>query len=278
MMKKSWLFLLGIVLLTACQDKKTAEYVIPVAQDETISLTVDRPEKAEAQKLAFIQHGLASNQEHPAVQMAKQAFLNSGYVVITFDSRYSIGKSSGAVDNVRLSTFEEDLNSVINWAKTQKFYAEPFAVAGHSLGGASVLQYAWEHPSSVSEVIAITPVVSGALWEESCMRDMTEFCKQWKKNGAFSYQHNGKQVNIPYRVVEEAKSYNALDNVHKIKAKTLLVEAQNDTVIPLVDAEKLSQHFPMPRYKTLISQSGHNFETPKNQEDLKTALEFFIQH
>ena len=56
------------------------------------------------------------------------------------------------------------------------------------------------------------------------------------------------------------------------------MEAQNDTVIPLVDAEKLSQHFPMPRYKTLISQSGHNFETPKNQEDLKTALEFFIQH
>ena len=278
-MRRIYSFILCLILLTACQDKKTAEYFIPVAQDEVISLTVDRPAKAKSQKLAFIQHGLSSNSEHPTVQMAKQAFLNSGYVVVTFDSRYSTGKSSGEVENVRFSTFEEDLNSVVNWAKTQKFYAEPFALAGHSLGGASVLQYSWEHPSFVNKVIGITPVISGQLWEESCMRDMADFCQQWKKDGFFAYTtQKGQNVKIPYQVVESSKSYNALENAQKIEAEVLLVEAQNDTVIPLADVEKLYDRLSVPRYKTVVPNSGHNFETPKNQEDLRTALESFIQH
>ena len=79
-------------------------------------------------------------------------------------------------------------------------------MAGHSLGGASVLQYSAENASVIDAVIPITPVVSGVTWENSCMFYMPDFCKDWKKKGFYDYQ----TVVLPYTVVEEAKNYDAL--------------------------------------------------------------------
>ena len=275
-MQKICSFVVCLFLLTACHDKQVNDYRVSVGQDEFISLRVDRPESDQVGKLAFVQHGLASNRDHPAVQAAKQAFLDDGYVVVTFDSRYSTGQSSGDVINVRLSTFEEDLNTVIEWAKTQKFYVEPFALAGHSLGGASVLQYAWEHPDKVAKVIGITPVVSGQLWEKSCMTDTPEFCTQWKQNGHFTYQHNGQLVSIPYQVVESTKAYDALQQIQKVKADVLLLAAAQDKVIHPQDIENLYQQMGRPCCISVISDSGHNFESAPYQQNLKEEILKFI--
>ena len=78
---------------------------------------------------------------HQVVQTAKQVFLDHGYAVVTFDARYSLGESYGDVSNVSLNTLLEDLKTVIDWAKTQPFYHEPFAVSGHSLGAAATILY-----------------------------------------------------------------------------------------------------------------------------------------
>ena len=99
-------------------------------------------------KLAFVLHGLASDMNHQVVQSAKKAFLDNGYTVVTFDARYSLGKSYGNVSDVSLNTFLEDLETIINWAKKQPFYREPFAVAGHSLGGATTILYSHNNDNS----------------------------------------------------------------------------------------------------------------------------------
>ena len=52
---------------------------------------------------------------------------------------------------------------VIAWAKTQSWYKESFILAGHSLGGYAVAQYAENYPKEVKAVFPYAGVVSGEL-------------------------------------------------------------------------------------------------------------------
>ena len=264
-----------ILVLAACSSQPPQEAQIENSQHEPIYLQISGQQTAEKNKLAIIQHGLASDMTHPAVRAAKQAFIDNGYLVITFDSRYSLGKSGGWVANVRLSTFVDDLQTVIDWAKKQNFYHEPLALAGHSLGGASVLQYAAEHPAQVGILVPITPVVSGQKWEDACMTYMPDFCRKWKKDGVYRYQNE----DISYQTVEKAKSFDALKLAPKIAADVLLISAQNDTIIIPKDINELYAALPESDKKRLakIPNSGHNFEDARNQQDLTEAVNNFLK-
>ena len=225
-------------------------------------------------KLAFILHGLASYMNHQVVETAKNAFLDNGYTVVTFDARYSLGESYGNVSNVSLSTFLEDLETVVNWAKKQDFYHDPFAVAGHSLGGAATILYSHNN-DNISFLIPIAPVTGGQQWENSCMKNMPDFCKQWKEKGYYEYTQNNKSVNIFYTVVEDAKSYNALETAQNIKAPALFIIAENDRVIEEKDVQDVAD---LMKVKiTKISQSTHNFTKKQNQDDLYQAIYNFIK-
>ena len=269
---KKFCMIVFLLLAAACTDEPR-EIRISNAQGEPIYLQVDGLTFWGGKKLAVIQHGLASDMTHPVVREAKKAFLDRGYVVVTFDSRYSLGKSGGNVSKARLATFEEDLQTVIGWAKEQSFYREPFALAGHSLGGASVLVYAARNPAQVERLIPIAPVVSGQKWEETCMTNMHDFCKEWKKNGFYDYQSE----KISYQVVEEAKTYDAVKLAEKIKAEVLLVAAEDDNVVAEADVRELYEALPAKKSLAVISGSGHNFESMKNQEDLYNFVAGFLR-
>lgn len=120
-MKKLYISLFLLLLASCSENNRPQEIWIKNADNESIYLQLSGNKDTDSPHLAIIQHGLASNMEHPAVQTAKQAFLDKGYLVITFDSRHSLGKSDGKVINVRLETFENDLETVINWAKNKNF-------------------------------------------------------------------------------------------------------------------------------------------------------------
>jgi alpha/beta superfamily hydrolase len=211
---------------------------------------------------------------HQVVETAKNAFLDNGYTVVVFDARYSLGESYGNVSEVSLSTFLEDLETVVNWAKKQDFYHEPFAIAGHSLGGATTILYSHNN-DNISFLIPITPVIGGKQWENSCMKNMPDFCKQWKEKGYYEYKQNNKSVNIFYTVVNEAKSYNALELAQNIKAPALFIIAENDRVIEEKDVQNVARL--MKAKITKISQSTHNFTKKQNQDDLYHAIYNFIK-
>ena len=274
-MKKVFAIFLLCLIFACSKVEQPQEVWINNAQNEKLYLQIDGWQNAANHKLAFLQHGVASDMTHVAIQTAKKAFLDAGYMVVLFDSRYSLGKSDGEVQNVRLATFEDDLETVINWAKQQNFYSEPFALAGHSLGGASVLLYANNHPQQVNTLIPIVPVISGQLWEEGCLKNMPDFCRKWQEEGVYEYRNPIKKAVIPYQVVEDAKSYNALTFSLPFKPRTLLVTAENDKIIAPQDIQNLAKY--LNSESSIILQSGHNFETEKSQTDLYQAILDFIQ-
>ena len=269
-------FLLFIIIYANFGQAKEAW--IQSSQNENIYVKIDGMENAAHHKLAIIQHGLASNMNHPVVQTAKKAFLDNKFVVITFDSRYSSGKGNNDVEKVRLATFVEDLETVVNWAKTHSFYSEPFALAGHSLGGASVIQFSAKHPHQVNVLVPVTPVVSGQLWEKSCMKNMSDFCRQWKEDGDYKYTdaRQQKTVSIPYAVVTDCASYDAAVLLPQIEAETLVITAEKDIVIDTADVQSLSDKIKTGRV-ALIKSSGHNFNNRQNQTDLYKVIDSFLK-
>ncbi len=270
-MKKFYLLVLTFMLLGCSFLSSERSVLLQNNQGQSIYVKIHNKTGS---KLAFILHGLASDMNHQVVQSAKKAFLDNGYTVVTFDARYSLGKSYGNVSNASLNTFLEDLETVVNWAKEQDFYHEPFAVAGHSLGGAATILYSHNN-DNINFLIPVAPVVGGQQWENSCMNNMPDFCKQWKEKGYYEYKLKEKSANIFYTVVDNAKSYNALELAQNIKTPTLFVIAEKDRVIEEKDVKKLADIMNAKIAK--ISQSTHNFTTNKNQNDLYQAIYDFIK-
>lgn len=271
-------YLIFSLLLTACVFQKT-EYGVWIKnkQDEKLYVHVDGLENAKYHKLVFIQHGLAANMEHQVVETAKKAFLDKNYVVVTFDSRYSLGNSGNDVLKARITTFEEDLTAVIDWAKTQPFYSEPFALSGHSMGGYSTLKYSAINNDKINILVPITPLVSGSLWEKSCMHNMTAFCLNWKETGFYKYSDSktNKTATIPYKIITDSQKEDAFTFASKIKAKTLLIGAENDIVIDIKDLSKLKKEIAKSNFSGIAS-SGHNFENQQDQTDLYNAIVNFL--
>lgn len=277
-MKKILSLFLLLVTMACHELPNSTETYIQNTENEKIYLKAEGLQNAQYHKLAFIQHGLASNMDHQAVQAAKRAFLAHHYVVITFDARHSLGNSDNNVMAVSLDSFEEDLKTVIAWAEKQPYYQEPFALAGHSLGGAAVLQYSAKNPEKVGILIPITPVISGKLWEKSCMENMQDFCLKWKADGFYTYQDskNHKIAMIPYNVVRKTANYDANDLTPTITANTLIIAAENDVVIATDDIQTVNNKIKNGHTVTIFA-SGHNFETPQNQSDLYNVIDNFLQ-
>lgn len=277
-MKKIYAFI-WLIFVAACGVSELSKEVwIDNAQGEKIYIKIDGLDNVGYHKLAVLQHGLASDMNHATVQTAKKAFLDNHYVVVTFDSRYSLGQGDNDVEKVRLKTFYEDLQTVTDWAKTQDFYQEPFAVVGHSLGGASALLFGAEYPEKIDVLMPIAPVISGDLWEKSCMNNMADFCRKWKQKGVYEYTdpNNHKTAFIPYAVIDDSKDYNAEKIADKIKAKTLLIGAQNDIITDENDLQKLSSLI-VNGQAVVVESSGHNFEDKQNQEDLYQEIIKFLK-
>ena len=278
MMKKFYIAAF-LFFITACTDcVQTNDFMIKNEFNENIYIKTEGLENSAYHKLAIIQHGLASNMNHAAVQKAKQAFLDNHYVVVTFDSRYSLGEGNNDVEKVRLKTFIEDLETVANWAKKQSFYNEPFALIGHSLGGASVMEFGAKYPQQVNVLVPITPVISGKLWEKSCMENLGVFCRQWKHNGTYEYTdaQNHKTAIIPFSVVTSCNRYNAFYSARQISAKTLLIAAENDVVINPDDIKKLAKSM-QNAHIAVVNSAGHNFENKQNQSDLYSKINDFLR-
>ena len=272
-------FLVCLLFFAGCaQTPETNGVLIKNARNEGIYIQTDGLKNARNGKLAFIQHGLASNRNHPAVRVAKKAFLDNGYVVVSFDGRHSLGDGDDNVAKARLQTFEQDLETVVDWAKKQSFYSEPFALAGHSLGGASVIRFAEKHNDAVNVLIPVAPVVSGRSWEKSCMKNKPGFCRRWKQKG--SYEHtdpnNRKTGVIPYAVVTSCMDYDAAASAKGFTAKTLLAAAENDAVIVPADVRELAEKMKNARIAT-VKSSGHNFTRKNNQDDLYRAINAFLK-
>ena len=251
---------------------------ITTQQNEKIHVLVKKPQTP-AKGVLFLMHGLGSASTEKIIQATQKAYADNGWTSVAFDCRHAFGKSSGSLEKARLSTYFEDLNTVIDWAQKQDFFIEPFGLAGHSLGGAAVLKYAEHHSQRVNHLVLIAPVLSGKLWEEACLLNIPDFYREWQKNGSFFYQdplYPDWKGSISYDVLKDTFSYDAFSFTDRLKMPVSIFVGQNDAVSLVSANQQFYDRLHGFKMIRLFKEADHTLRTEQNAVDLGLAVSDFL--
>ncbi|MFZ3054387.1 MAG: alpha/beta fold hydrolase [Minisyncoccales bacterium] len=145
-----------------------------------LNIAVSINESENQRSLVFLMHGFLGFKEQPLLLEVGKIFKENNFTTVSFDTTNSLGESDGKMEDGTMTGYFEDLEDVISWAKSQKFYFEPFFLVGHSLGGYCVANYAVKN-KNVKSLILLCPVVSGELFQQT--NDIKEILEEWKETG-----------------------------------------------------------------------------------------------
>lgn len=254
------------------------EVFIKNRKNQRVAVIVEEAEKAMG--LAFVMHGLGGFKEQPHLQTIAEAFKENNYTVVRFDTTNTIGGSDGDFENATLTNYYEDLEDVIEWASAQKWYIEPFVLAGHSLGGISTALYAENFPEKIKALAPIGTVVSGALSVEAHKRFDPEEFRIWEETGwleAKSASAPGVVKRLKWSHIEDRLKYNLLPKADKLIIPVLLVVGENDTRTPLEHQKILYDALPGPKELHVIKGSPHTYREPAHLQELKNIFDHWIR-
>ncbi len=245
------------------------------SRGEKLSVAVERPQNAVCGRLVFIQHGLSGHKGQVMVRRPAAAFLDNGFVVVTFDSRHSFGESDGRLEYATLSSFVEDLETVVEWAKGEDFYHEPFALSGHSLGGGSVLRFAETNPAKVGLLVPVAAMVGGKYFIRSRLLNERDAYRRWQQE-EFQYRENKNHPEIngwlSFDVVRDMLRYNLVREAGSICCPTLLVTGDQDPSSTVYNNKKLLECLQCRKQLTILKECGHLYEKRANAEDLQQTI------
>lgn len=250
------------------------------AEGEKLAVLVEGLENRANRRLVFIEHGLSSFKEYHVIRRAAEAFLKNGYVVVTFDTRFSFGESDGNIEHTCLTNSLADLHTVIDWAAKQDFYAEPFALCGHSLGGGSVLKYAEDYPDRVNRLVGLGAMVGGKYYLRSYMLNNKEFFEKWRETGLrFCRKSTDKNIcgHVPFDFVLDLQNYDMVFDAGKIAAATLLITGENDLSSTAYNNERLFEKLTVPKELVIIKNCPHTFDSETNQKDLYDTIDNWLK-
>lgn len=191
-----------------------------------IAVVVD---EAENQKgLVFLMHGLLGLKEHPILEETAKIFKENNYTTVLFDTTNGLGESDGIMEDLTITGNCNDLEDVIDWSKSQKFYSEKFFLVGHSWGGYCVTNHAINN-QSVKGLILFSPVISGASYQE--VDKIKKVLKNWKDCGIREWESQsspGVIKRLKYQFIEDSLGHDLLKNVSKIKCPVLIIRGSDD--------------------------------------------------
>jgi pimeloyl-ACP methyl ester carboxylesterase len=243
---------------------------------QRISVLVERPEKPVG--LAFIMHGLGGSKEQPHIELYAKAFLENGYTSVRFDTTNTFGDSDGNYEDATTTNYYEDFEDVIEWAKNQTWYKEPFCLVGHSLGSICVILYAEKHPDLVKAIAPTSTVVSGKLsLETEKYRNVLE---EWKKTGwrvDKSTSKPGLVKRLRWSHVEDRLKYDVLPEANKLTMPVLLMVGDNDDSTPQAHQQLLYEKIPGRKEMHVLKGAPHTFREEKHLDEIRQIFDKWIK-
>ena len=247
----------------------TTKEFIKNRKGQKLAVLVERQENQKG--LTFVMHGLGGFKEQPHIQVFARAFLDNDYTVVRFDTTNTFGESDGNYEDATTTNYYEDLEDVIEWAKSQEWHKEPFCLAGHSLGGVCTALYAEKHPEKIQALAPISTVVSGKLSIETPAHQ--QVAEEWERTG-WREQPSGSIPGLVKRLkwshVEDRLKYDLLQNVNHLIMPVLLIVGERDINTPPEHHQLLYEKLPGKREIHIIKGVDHDFRS--NGELSEAAL------
>ena len=235
---------------------------------QNIVIVIEKPKNPKG--LAIVIHGLSGNKEQPHIVTFAEAFKEKNYTVVRFDTTNTFGESDGKYEDATVTNYFEDLEDVINWAKSQSWYMEPFCLAGHSLGGISIILYAKKRPEEIKGLAPISTVISGKLSLETYK--YRKLLNQWKKTGwreEKSTSVPGRIKKLPWSHMVDRLKYDVLAEAYRLTMPVLLIVGDKDDGTPYEHQKLLYDKLPGKKELHIIKNAPHTFMEPKHLKEIK---------
>lgn len=233
-------------------------------------------EAADSKGLAFVMHGLSGFKEQDHIVAFANAFKDRGLTTVRFDTTNTFGESDGKFEDATTTNYYEDLEDVIKWAKEQGWYQEPFYLAGHSLGGFSVLFYAEKFPNEVKGLAPISAMVSGKL---SAKAHGKEYVESWKRTGwreDESASIPGLIKRLKWSHMVDRLKHNALLLVDRLTMPVLLIAGDEDKSTPVRHQQILYDKLPGKKELHVIEGAPHTFRKKRHLKEIEQIIEEWI--
>ena len=238
------------------------EKIILNRKGQNVAVLIE--ENKNSKGLAFVMHGSSGYKEQPHIKTIAQSFKDNGYTTISFDTTNSFGKSDGKFEDATTTNYYEDLEDVINWSKKQKWYKEPFILAGHSLGALATSLYAEKYPEQIRALAPISNVIS---WKLSKLTKSEEDLRKWKEKGIKEWiSHSGKLKRLKWNFMEDRMKYDLLENINALQMPVLLIVGEKDTTTPAKHQKIFYDNLPGEKEIHIINGAEHTFREPYLQE------------
>ncbi len=229
-----------------------------------------------------VQHGWNSNKESPTIQAVKNAFLESGFQTFNFDTTNSLGESDGNYKESTLELHWKDLKEVVLWVQKQDWFSEPLALAGHSMGGYSVVRYAEEAISEVKYLVPVAPLISGVAFFEMLKTIKPKTFARLKERGLEKLRNN-EESDVAKKgywfQIKELEKHNLLSSVSRLTMPTLLISGANDKACPIEHTRVLFNKIPSDVKEFIIIENvSHNFYKKTAQEECTSAIKKWLSN
>ncbi len=231
-------------------------------------------ESEENKGLGFIMHGMGYNKNEPCVATVAESFRENGYTVARFDTTHTFGESNGKFENATFTNYYEDLEDVINWGSKNKWYKEPFVMAGQSIGGLCTMLFAEEHPSKVKAIAPISTIISCNLALEAYPIDVL---KKWEEDGIYEWENEGEIKKMKWACAENGLKYNVLENISSLTMPVLIIVGENDKVTPVNHQKILYQMIPGKKDLKIIKGASHMFKEKAHLDEIRDLLDKWIK-
>ncbi len=232
--------------------------------------------------LVFVLHGFSGGMDQPHVQAVGDAFHRNGYTVVYLDATHSFNDSDGTLEGNTTGSHRQDLDDCINWAKTQDWYQEPYALGGHSLGSFVCLFHAADNPDKVELVVPTATALSGDHLEEAFKNGSRPHYDSFKSRGFHHVYDNwsgkNQKAKRSWAWLEDMRRYDVTKHLDKLTMPACFIVGSRDMPTPPSQQTMLFNAWKgQPKALYIVEGAEHTFTKPDHLQKLRDHLDGWLK-
>ncbi len=219
-------------------------------------------------------HGFGGYKEEKHIEKLANDLASNGFVAIRFDAS-GFNESEGAVEkDFRISNYLKDIQVVHDYLKSLSYVDKNrVGIWGHSMGGMLSIIFASNHPEMKAICSVSAPQTIGSS------KALKPLMAEWEKTGWLSKESSRLgQIKIPFAFAQDAKNYDVIDYVDKIKVPLMVVIGKKDENVAPEDTKGIYLKASQPKELIEVDDMDHYYKNnPKLIEYVNGKVILFLK-